>query len=168
MIKPDSVNPVDSRYQRAGWTYLVLGLAIFGLTVLVPELAAPERRSDIVHLLIGLPFFALFAYLIGRGERPVAALLRLVGFSSERALAIGRLARRILVMVLTVSAAGRTAVFFANAVGKRPRLDLSSLSLQVEDSLAQPKMFLSAVLMAVILVNLIRAWWPDLFARRES
>ncbi len=49
----------SSRYRAAGAIYFVLGAAIMAITVLTPGLASPERRTDLIHLAIGLPFFAL-------------------------------------------------------------------------------------------------------------
>ncbi len=162
MIRPESVNPIDRRYQEAGWTYFLLGSLILGLTVIDPALAAPERRTDIVHLLVGLPFFALFAYLIGRGERPVSGLLRIVGTAPGKARRIGRVARRILAIVLSISATGRAGVFLANALGHRPRVGFSPPAFELTSTVATPKMFINAGLMAIILALLVRAWWSDL------
>ena len=133
-------------YRRAGAIYFFCGLAIFGVTVLSPGLAGPERRADLMHLLVGLPFFAVFAALIAWGDR-----------------LLGRSGQQILTLLLTLSALGRTAVFFGNFVGQRPRLTPTPHFEAVEP---QALMGVNAALMAVIVVALVRVAWIPLLKGR--
>ncbi len=153
-----------ARYRRAGAVYFLLALAIVGLTAAHPALASPERRADLVHLLVGLPFIALFALLVAFGDRIVAAPLRWLGAAPERAGRAGRWGQEKLTMILTLSALGRALFYLASGVGRRPRL---RPSLGIETVAASSEMLLGAVLMAVIVVFLARASWvPFLRLRR--
>ena len=154
-----------SRYRTAGAIYFVLGLAVMVITVLTPELASPERRVDLITLLIGLPFFGLFALLIAYGDRALAWVLRAVRFAPEKAACAGRWGREKLVMLLTLSALGRTFVFAANGLGWKPGVAWQPFTLAMEVVPATPRMLLNAVLMAIILVSLARASWVP-FLRR--
>ena len=138
----------QARYRRAGLIYLVLGTVILAVTVATPELASPERRADLIHLLVGLPFFALFAAAIAWGDR-----------------VLGRWLREKLVMLLTLSAIGRTLVFVSNALGYQPRF---RGGFQVEDIDPSPRMWINAVLMAIIVVQLARASWIPWWKARKS
>lgn len=139
----------QARYRRAALIYCVLGVVILAVTVATPGLASPERRADLVHLLVGLPFFALFAAAIAWGDR-----------------LLGRWLHEKLVMLLTLSAIGRTVVFVGNALGYQPRL---RGGFQVESIDPFPRMWINAVLMAIIVVQLARASWiPWWEAKRNS
>lgn len=152
----------ESLYRQAGWIYLGLGMAIFAVTAVSPELLTPERREDLIHLLVGLPFFALFALLIGRGNQIFAWPLRR-WLGKEKASAAGRWCQEKLTMALSLSALGRTLVFFSNAVGWRPRWNPAPTFEPNDPDL---RMLINAALMAVILIFLIRAswipWWRNL------
>ncbi len=150
------------RYRRAGIVYFVLAMVIVILTVANPELASPERRADIAHLLVGLPFIAAFAYLVARGDAVLAAVSRLFGASAEKAARIGAWLHEKLVMVLTLSALGRTLFYIGNGIGHRPRL---RPWFEIEAAPANPKMLINAVLMTVILVLLARASWVPFVQR---
>lgn len=150
------------RYRRAGWVYFALAMVIVVLTVADPELAAPERRADLVHLLVGLPFIAAFAVLVGRGDDLLAAPARWLGASAEGARRLGAWVHEKLVMLLTLSALGRTLFYVSNGVGLRPRL---RPALAFEAVPASPQMLVNAVLMAVILVVLARASWVPFVER---
>ena len=154
-----------SSYRTAGAIYFVLGVVIMAITVLTPGLASPERRADLIHLAVGLPFFALFALAIACGDRAVAWLLRLVRVAPERAARAGRWAREKLVMLLTLSALGRTFVFAANGLGWKPGFDWRAFSLTMEAAPPAPRMLINAVLMAVIAIVLARVSWVP-FLRR--
>ena len=144
---PDQDSQWASRYGRAGLVYFVLGTAIMGVTVASPELASAERRADIIHLLVGLPFFALFAAFIAWGDRLV-----------------GRVWQERGTMLLAISALGRTGVFLGNALGWKPRLR-PTLHLEAIEPVA--RMWGNFVLMGVILGVLVWAsWWP--FLRRSK
>lgn len=153
-----------TRYRQAGAVYLVLGGSILALTVFSPELASAERRTDLIHLLVGLPFFVLFAAFIAYGDRWVAALL---GRFHAPATRFGAPVREKVVMLLAVSALGRTAVFFANSLGRQPRLQVSPFVLEVVERDPEPRMLINALLMGVIFVFLVRASWVP-FCRRWS
>ena len=155
----------DSRYVVAGAVYFVLGCAIMAITVLTPGMASEQRRADLAHLLIGLPFFALFAVMIAYGDRLVAAALGAVRTDGDRASRIGSWVREKLTMLLTLSALGRTFVFAANGLGWKPGLDWPSLAISMEAAPPMPRMLVNALLMSVILVLLIRAAWVP-FVRR--
>lgn len=155
----------SSRYRTAGAIYFVLGVAIMAITVATPELASPERRADLIHLAIGLPFFALFALAIAYGDRALAWLLRGVRVAPEKAERAGRWTREKLVMLLTLSALGRTFVFAANGIGWKPGIDWQPFTLAMEVVPATPRMLINAFLMAIILVVLARASWMP-FLRR--
>lgn len=144
------------RYRQAGAVYVVLGLSVVAVTVWSPEMLAPERRQDFVHLLIGLPFFFVFGLAIAYGDRIVAAPLRWMGVSAPRVTRLGRGCQRVLTILLSLSAGVRTVIFAANAVGVRPRLH----PLRLETLDAAPRMALAALLMIVIAAFLVRAWWP--------
>lgn len=157
------------RYRWAGWAYLLLAVAVVVLTVASPGLARPERRADIAHLLAGLPFIALFALLVLRGDRLTALLARAVGRAPERARAVGRHVQEKLTMLLTLSALGRTAVFAANAAGLRPRLSAAAPWLSFESVAARPLLMgAAALLMAVLVVLLARASWGPFLRRRSA
>lgn len=155
----------NSRYRVAGAIYFVLGLGVMAITVATPELASAERRTDLVHLAIGLPIFALFALAIVYGDRAFAWILRGLRFAPERAASAGRWAREKLVMLLSLSALGRTFVFAANGVGWKPGVDWRPVALSMEMVPATPRMLINAFLMAIILVFLVRASWVP-FLRR--
>ena len=141
------------RYRMAGAVYLALAGVIVALTVASPELASPERRADVIHLLFGLPFIALFGLLIAYGDRIFAALVRWqVG--AERAAAVGCWLQEKLTMLLTLSALGRTFFYLANGLGHQPRLRPEIALVAVDPN---PKMLINAVLMAVIVIFLVRA-----------
>lgn len=157
----------DRRYRVAGLGYGALGALILIVTVASPRLLEPERRGDLAHLLVALPFFVFFALAIAFFDRWVAAGLGLVAgrrLGPERRSRIGRWCREKLVMVLTLSAFGRTAVFAANALGYRPRLRSGLAFERIEPD---PRTWLSALLMAVIAALLFRAswlpWWHRFF-----
>lgn len=156
------------RYRWAGWVYLLLAAAVVALTVLSPGLARPERRADLAHLVAGLPFIALFALLIARGDRLFAAPARWLGRSAEQARAVGRQVQEKLTMLLTISALGRTLVFSANAVGLRPRVDGEAPFVHLETVAAQPVLMgLAALLMAILVATLYRVAWEP-FLKRSS
>jgi hypothetical protein len=73
--------------------------------------------------------------------------------------------QQILTMLLTLSALGRTAVFFGNFVGHRPRLSPMPHLEAVEP---QALMGVNAVLMAVIVVALVRVAWIPFVSERRS
>ncbi len=157
-----------SRYRTAGAIYFVLGLAIMAITVATPELASPERRADLIHLLVGLPFFALFALAIAYGDRAVAWMLRLVRVAPEKAASAGLWAREKLVMLLTLSALGRTFVFAANGLGWKPGITWRPFAAAIESVPATPRMLINALLMAIILVVLARASWVPFLRRLKG
>ncbi len=156
---PDRLGEADQRYDSAGWVYLLLGVAVMALAVLHPDLVKPERRQDIVHLLVGLPFFVLFAVLIARGDRLITWVLELFRVHPEPARRTGRWLRHKAVLLLTLSALGRTLFFLANAAGHRPRLAFSPPSFHLEATEPEVKMLVSAAFMAVIVIYLARASW---------
>ncbi len=158
----------SARYRLAGAVYFVLGAAIMAITVLTPGLASPERRADLVHLLVGLPFFALFALAVAYGDRALAWLLRLLGTSAEKAGRAGRWGREKLVMLLTLSALGRTFVFAANGLGWKPGVDWRPLAFSLEPVAPMPRMLVNAALMAVIVAVLVRAAWVPFLERRRA
>ncbi|MCP5109882.1 MAG: hypothetical protein GY953_03510 [bacterium] len=155
----------ESRYIQAGGMYCVLGFAVMAITVLTPGLASPERRTDLIHLLIGLPFFVLFAALIAFGDRLVAAPLKWMGSADGKAAAIGTWVREKLTMLLTFSALGRTFIFAANGVGWKPSLDWRSLTLSFEAVAPMPRMLVNAALMVVIMAFFVRAAWIPFILR---
>lgn len=157
-----------NRYRSAGAIYFALGALIMAITVLTPGLASPERRADLVHLLVGLPFFALFALLIAYGDRAVAWLLRLLRMGADSATRLGSQVREKLVMLLTLSALGRTFVFAANGLGWRPSLTWRPFAFSLEGIPPMPRMLVNAVLMAIIVVVLARAAWVPFLRRRKS
>lgn len=152
-------------YRRAGLAYGVLGAVILVVTVASPGLAQPERRADIAHLLAGLPFFALFALAIAYGNRAFAALARGLGASTGRADRVGDWMREKLVMLLTLSGLGRTAVFLGNAVGHRPRLRSGPWRFELDTVEADPRMWINALLMATICGFLVRSAWLPAWRR---
>ena len=156
-------------YRTTGVIYFVLGALIMTITVLTPGLASPERRADLIHLAIGLPFFALFALAIAYGDRAFAWLLRLARMPPERAARAGRWTREKLVMLLTLSALGRTFVFAANGLGWKPGIDWRQFALSMEAVPPMPRMLVNAALMTVIVVVLARAaWLPFLRRLRDA
>ena len=155
-----------SRYWIAGAIYFVLGAAIMVITVATPELASPERRGDLIQLAIGIPFFALFALVIAYGDRAFAWLLRLGRMAPKKAARGGRWAREKLVMLLTLSAIGRTFVFAANGFGWKPGIDWRPFTFAMEVVPATPRMLINAFLMLIILVALARASWVPFLRRR--
>ena len=130
----------SSRYHTAGAIYFVLGSVIMAITVLTPGLASPERRTDLIHLAIGLPFFALFALAIAYGDRALSWLLHLLRAAPERAERAGRWMREKLVMLLTLSALGRTFVFAANGLGWKPLLSWRPFDFSLESIPPMPRM----------------------------
>ncbi len=157
-----------NRYRAAGAIYFVLGVLIMGITVLTPGLASPERRADLIHLAIGLPFFALFALAIAYGDRAVAWLLRLFRIAADSAVRLGLQVREKLVMLLTLSALGRTLVFAASGLGWKPSLSWRPFAFALEAIGPMPRMLLNAVLMAIIVVVLARAAWVPFLRRRGA
>ncbi len=158
---------VSSRYRNTGAIYFVLGVAIMAITVLTPGLASPERRTDLIHLAVGLPFFALFALAIAYGDRALASLLRVAHVTPEKAERAGHWAREKLVMVLTLSALGRTFVFAANGLGWKPGIGWRPFALSFEAMPPMPRMLVNAMLMTVIVAVLARVSWVP-FLRRRS
>lgn len=158
----------ETLYRRAGWAYLGLGSAILLVTAANPGLLAAERRADLIHLLVGLPFFVLFALMIGRGDRIFSWPLR-PWLGSEKASSVGRWCQEKLTMLLSLSALVRTFVFFANATGWRPRW---RPLLSFESTEPDLRMLINALLMAVILVFLVRAswipWWQAMLRPRAT
>ena len=150
------------RYRLAGLIYFGLAMVIVVLTVADPALAAPERRSDIIQLIVGIPFIAAFAYLVANGGRVIAAPARWLGAAPERAARIGNWLHEKLVMVLTFTSIGRFLFYLANGLGHRPRL---RPEFGIEAVPASPKMMFAAVLMAVIVVALARASWVPFLGR---
>lgn len=126
-------------YRQAGLVYAVLGTLILLITVGSPELLKPERRGDLAHLLVGLPFFFVFAAAIAWGDR------------------IGSRFQKVLTALLTISATGRTLVFLGNGLGHRPRVSGTAPWLTFETAAAEPRMLVNSVLMAVICFFLARA-----------
>ncbi|MEM7353371.1 MAG: hypothetical protein AAF657_21425, partial [Acidobacteriota bacterium] len=121
------------------------------ITVLTPELASPERRADVVHLLVGLPFFAVFALLIAYGDRLLGTWLR------EK-----------LTMLLTFSALGRMFVFTANGLGWKPGINWLPIAVNFQSTEPTPRMLINALLMGVIVVLLVRAAWVPFFRRLKE
>ncbi|MFW6012231.1 MAG: hypothetical protein ACOC92_00805 [bacterium] len=154
----------DPRYRRAAAAYLGLGLAVVAITVASPELLRPERRADLAHLAAALPFVGLFAALIAWGDRWSAAVARALGAGRERARRIGRHVREKLVMLLTLSAAGRTLVFLGEGAGRRLDRTVEGWSLAATEP--RPRMLLCAALTATIAVLLARASWAPFLRRR--
>ena len=155
----------QARYRLAGFVYLVVAMAVIGLTVTNPALASEERRADVAHLLVGLPFIGVFAALIAWGDRVFAVPARWVVGSVGRAASIGRWIREKVVLLLTLSALGRTAVFAANGFGVQPRLNVG---VALEAIPPNPKMLINAVLMAILVVLLARASWVPFLKRWPS
>ncbi|MEM7479631.1 MAG: hypothetical protein AAF481_00535 [Acidobacteriota bacterium] len=159
------MTPSRSRYLLAGAAYAIIGSSVMALTAFSPGLAAPERRADLMHLLVALPFFLLFAAAIVWGHRAVAALVRLFGAAAERAERIGFHVREKLVMVLAVTSLGRIFVFISNGLGYRPRwLDGS---LRLAETEPAGRMLLAAALMALLVAALVWAAWVPFLARRR-
>ncbi len=158
----------SDRYRATGLIYFVLGATIMAITVWTPELASPERRGDLIQLMIGIPFFALFALLIAYGDRAFAWLLRALRVAPEKAASAGRWTREKLVMLLSLSALGRTFVFAANGLGWKPGIDWRPFSFAMEVVPATPRMLINAVLMAIILVFLVRASWVPFVQRLRN
>ena len=156
------------RYLQAGGVYFVLGSTVMAITVMTPGLASPERRADLVHLLIGLPFFALFAALIAFGDRLFAAPMRWLGAAPEQAATRGAWVREKLTMLLTLSALGRTFIFTSNGFGWKPGIDWQSLAFSFEAVSPMPRMLVNALLMVVILALFIRAAWIPFLERTRS
>lgn len=165
MEDPSTRDGQQQRYRLAGWVYGLLGSAILALTVATPALASPERRSDIIHLLVGLPFFVLFALAIAQGHRAFAALARLLRVTPPRANAIGWWLREKLVMLLSVSAVARTLVFVGNGLGHRPRVLRDPVRMVLESVEPTPRMLVNALLMAIICACLVRASWLPFLER---
>ena len=157
-----------NRYRAAGAIYFALGALIMAITVLAPGLASPERRADLVHLLVGLPFFALFALLIAYGDRAVARLLRLFRVGVDKAERIGLHVREKLVMLLAFSGVGRTFVFAANGLGWKPGVSWRPFTFSLEPVAPTPRMWINAVLMAIIVAVLVRAAWVPFLRRRRA
>lgn len=155
-------------YRQAALAYCVLGALVVMLTIATPEMARPERRADLAHLLIGLPVFLVFALLIAWGDLAAAGCLRLLGVTAERARQLGQSTREKLVMLLSLSALMRTLVFLANGLGARPRFALASPRLRIEAATPEPRMWFAAALMAVILWLLVRASWLPWMRRRQG
>ena len=155
----------ESRYRLAGAAYILLGFTVMAVTVWSPGFLSGERRADLVHLLVALPFFFLFGALIAWGDRPIAAISRLFGSKPERAAQIGRWWREKIVMLLTLTSAGRILIFALNGAGLRPRM---SGGLRLEEMAARPRYFLAAALMVVIVTLLARASWLPALARRKE
>ncbi len=153
-------------YPAAATIYFVLGALIMAITVLTPGLASPERRADLIHLAIGLPFFALFALAVAYGDRAFAWLLRGARMAPEKAARAGRWTREKLVMLLTLSALGRTFVFTANGLGWKPGVDWRPFAVSMEAIPPMPRMLVNAALMAVIVVVLARVSWVPFLRRR--
>lgn len=162
---PSAADEPQDAYLQAGLVYGVLGLVILMLVGASPELVRPERRGDLVQLIVGLPFFVLFAFAIARGDRPIALFMTRRGADPERADRIGAWFREKLVILLSLSALGRTYVFAANGLGARPRLRFRELSVGLEPQAPDPRMLIAALLMATIFVFLVRASWLPFFGR---
>ncbi len=158
----------SSRYRIAGAIYFVLGSIVMAITVLTPELASPARRADLIHLGVGLPFFGLFALAIAYGDRAVAWLLRVVRVAPGKAARAGRWTREKLVMLLTLSALGRTFVFAAGGIGWKPSVAWRPFVAAMEAVPATPRMLINALLMAVILAALAWASWVPFMRRRGA
>ncbi len=156
---PLSMKTPSDLYRLTGAVYFVLGSTVMAITVMTPGLASPERRTDLVHLLIGLPFFALFALMIAYGDRPVAALLRSLGRDSEAANRAGLWVREKLTMLLTLSALGRAFIFSANGIGWKPGISWFPFAFSIEPVPAMPRMLINALLMLIIISFLVRAAW---------
>ncbi len=152
-------------YTQAGLVYGVMGAVILLLTVATPEMVRPERRADIAHLVVGMPFFALFALAIALGDRWVARVLMASGRAPERALRLGRWFREKLVILISLSALGRTFVFAANGLGYRPHFQGSLFRVTFEASAPDPRLLFAALLMATIFVFLVRAAWLPFCSR---
>ena len=147
------MDPRARAYRTAGIAYFVLALIIVALTVVSPELAAPERRQDLQRLLVGLPILAVVAALIGWGDRLLGR--RRGAWWQEK-----------ITMLISVTGLVRTLIYVANAAGTRPRL-FGGFRLESIDP--QPKMWINAILMAVITVLLVRAsWWPRLRGQKRT
>lgn len=140
-----------ARYRQAGAAYFGLGVLIMGITVLTPELASPQRRADVIHLLVGLPFFAAFALLIAYGDRVLGAWLR------EK-----------ITMLLTLSALGRVFVFTANGFGWKPGISWRPIAVAFQSVEPTPRMLINAVLMAIIVALLVRAAWLPFIRRLKA
>lgn len=160
--EPNDLDASRARYRHAGLVYLVLAMAVIGLTLWNPALASEERRGDAAHLLVGLPFIVVFAALIAWGDRVFAAPARWLGAPAHRAAYVGRWWREKLVMLLTLSALGRTLVFAANGFGWRPRLHVG---VALEAIPPDPKMLINAALMTAVVAVLARASWVPFLNR---
>ena len=155
----------DRRYLQAGWGYILLGFTVMAVSVGTPGFLAGERRGDLMHLLVALPFFFLFGAFIARGDRPIAAVARLLRAAPERAAHLGRWWREKIVMLLALTSAGRILVFPLNGAGLRPRLEGG---LRLEEMPARPRYFLAALLMVFIVTLLARASWVPALKRRKD
>ncbi len=156
------------RYLQAGAVYFVIGCSIMAITALTPGLASPERQEDLGHLLIGLPFFALFAILIAFGDRLVASLFRLLGTGAEKAGHRGRWLQEKLTMLFTFSALVRTFLFGANGIGWKPGFSLRPFDFTMEAVPPMTRMLFNALLMLVILFFFFRAAWLPFFRRLQA
>lgn len=154
----------DERYRQAAVAYLGLGLAVVAVTVASPELLRPERRADLAHLVVALPFVGLFAALIAWGDRWTAAVARGLGAGRGRALRIGSHVREKLTILLTLSAAGRTLVFLGEGLGRRLERTVEGWSLAPAPP--RPRMLLCAALTVTIAAFLARASWAPFVRRR--
>ena len=163
--RPPAPGGEDLCYRRAAAAYLGLGLAVVAITVASPELLRPERRADLVHLAVALPFVALFAALIAWGDRWTAAVARRLGAGWERARRVAGHVREKLTMLLTLSAAGRTLVFLAEGAGRR--LEQTAQGWSFAPATPRPRMLLCAALTAAIALFLARASWVP-FLRRQT
>lgn len=160
-----AADPPQDPYLQAGLVYAVLGLVILMLVAASPDLVLPERRGDLTLLVVGMPFFLVFALVIARGDRPIALFLRRRGSEPARAARIGAWFREKLVILISLSALGRAYVFAANGLGLRPRLALHPVRLAIESHAPEPRMMLAALLMATIFAFLVRAAWLPFLGR---
>ncbi len=156
-VDSSRADAVERRYRQAGLAYGLLGTLVILVTVATPGLLAPERRADIIQLVVGLPVFAAFALAIAFGDRPVAALARALGVDPERAARLGLACRRALVVLVSLTAAVRTLLFLGNGVGYRPRVDVRPFALSLTTAEPAPRMLLAALLMGIVLAFVVRA-----------
>ena len=165
---PDDAPAMDERsfrYRMAEVGYVVLGIVVILVTVLSAAMLSPERSGEIYGLLFGLPFVLLFGLFIGRGHRFMAAILRGVGQTPERAIMIGEWIQEKGVMILTLTNAARMFTYAANGAGHRPRLSWSPFALAFEPTEPRIRMWVCAALMALVVLLLAYASWMPFVAR---
>ena len=142
----------SQKAKRAAWLYAIGGTLIVIGTLLHPELATEERRSDLIYLLMAIPAVYIFAFIIAKGHQLFKNLFSaFTQRSEEENAASGLRWHVVLLWILIFTNSVRCFIYITNALGMRFRLK----PLGFEAVPPTPSFWVEAMIMFVIVAALL-------------